>query len=67
MKTDILLDRANKLDSTVPWILAGISAPGMALKQYINVVQLINASKWLSEGDRAQRKKDGLPRVKKMK
>jgi len=39
----------------------------MALKQYINVVQLVNASKWLSEGDRAQRKKDGYSRMKKVK
>lgn len=52
--------RANKMDSTVPWILAGISAPVMAGKQFINVVQLVKASKWLAEGDRAARKKAGL-------
>lgn len=28
----------------------------MALKQFINVVQLVKASKWLAEGDRARRK-----------
>ena len=39
----------------------------MAVKQWINVKQLINASKWLAEGDRAQRKKTGLPRAKKVR
>jgi CDP-diacylglycerol--inositol 3-phosphatidyltransferase len=56
--------RANKMDSKVPWTLAGISVLGMLLKQYINVLQLVNASQWLAEGDRAQRKKLGLPRRK---
>ena len=59
--------RANKMDSQVPWILAALSAPGMAVKQWINVKQLINASKWLAEGDRAQRRKMGLPRAKKVR
>lgn len=54
--------RANKMDSTVPWILAAISAPVMAFKQFVNVVQLIKASKWLGEGDVAARKKDALKR-----
>ncbi|KAF2740847.1 hypothetical protein EJ04DRAFT_507836 [Polyplosphaeria fusca] len=56
--------RANKMDSTVPWILAIASFPVMFLKQYINVVQLVKASQWLAEGDRAERKKKGLPRRK---
>jgi CDP-diacylglycerol--inositol 3-phosphatidyltransferase len=34
----------------------------MALKQYINVVQMVKASQWLAEGDREARKKAGLPR-----
>jgi CDP-diacylglycerol--inositol 3-phosphatidyltransferase len=34
----------------------------MAGKQLINVVQLVKASKWLAEGDRAERKRLGLPR-----
>ncbi|KAI9690194.1 MAG: CDP-diacylglycerol-inositol 3-phosphatidyltransferase [Bathelium mastoideum] len=59
------LARANKLDSTVPWILAGISFPVMAGKQIINVIQLVKASRWLAEGDRAERKKLGLSRTKK--
>jgi CDP-diacylglycerol--inositol 3-phosphatidyltransferase len=49
--------RANKMDSTIPWILAGISAPVMAGKQIINVIQLVKASKWLGEGDVAARRK----------
>lgn len=49
------LARANKMDSFWPWVLAGISAPVMAGKQVINVVQLVKASKWLAEGDVAER------------
>ncbi|KAI0884874.1 CDP-alcohol phosphatidyltransferase-domain-containing protein [Annulohypoxylon maeteangense] len=56
--------RANKMDSTFPWILAGVSAPIMALKQFLNVVQLVKASRWLGEGDVEARKKAGLPRRK---
>lgn len=54
------LARANKLDSTVPWILAGLSAPVMLGKQIISVVQLIKASRWLAEGDVAERRKRRL-------
>lgn len=54
--------RANKMDSTVPWILCIASFPIMFGKQIINVVQLVKASKWLAEGDRAERKRLGLPR-----
>lgn len=52
--------RANKMDSTVPWVLAAISSPVMLGKQVMNVIQLINASRWLGEGDRAARKKAGI-------
>lgn len=52
--------RANKMDSTVPWVLAGISFPVMAGKQIINVIQLVKASKWLGEGDVAARRKAGI-------
>lgn len=52
--------RANKIDSQVPWIITIISAPVMAFKQYVNVIQLINASQMLAESDlkarRANRK-----------
>lgn len=50
------------MDSTIPWILAAVSFPVMFFKQFVNVVQLVNASKWLAEGDRETRKKQGLPR-----
>lgn len=57
--------RANKMDSTVPWILMIVSAPIMALKQWINVVQMVKASQWLAEGDREKRRAEGLPRKSK--
>lgn len=56
------LARANKMDSTVPWILAAISLLGFAFKQFLNVVQLVKACRWLAEGDRDLRKAAGLPR-----
>ncbi|PSK51783.1 hypothetical protein B9Z65_3050 [Elsinoe australis] len=56
--------RANKMDSTVPWILVIISAPIMAFKQWVNVIQIVKASKWLAEGDLAERAKLGLPKKK---
>lgn len=59
--------RANKMDSTVPWIIAGISFPVMAGKQIINVVQLVKASRWLAEGDIEMRRAAGLPRKQKQK
>ena len=52
--------RANKMDSTVPWILCAISFPVMAFKQIVNVIQLVEASRWLAEGDRKMRKQAGL-------
>ena len=48
--------RANKMDSTIPWILVSISAPVMLGKQIINVIQMVKASRWLAEGDVARRK-----------
>jgi len=58
------LARANKMDSKGPWIIAGISAPVMALKQFLNVLQLVKASKWLAEGDIRTRRAQGLPKKK---
>jgi len=58
------LARVNKMDSFVPWVLAGISFPIMAAKQFINVVQLVKASKWLAEVDIKARKAKGLPEKK---
>lgn len=57
--------RANKMDSTVPWILCVVSFPVMAFKQYVNVIQIREASKWLAEGDLADRARKGLGPVKK--
>ncbi len=48
--------RANKIDSFWPWVVTGISAPVMLFKQFVNVVQLVNASRWLAEGDRLNRR-----------
>ncbi|WYZ35912.1 hypothetical protein EsH8_X_000559 [Colletotrichum jinshuiense] len=56
------LARANKIDSYWPRVLTYISAPGMAAKQIINVLQLVSASKWLAEGDAAARRSKGLLR-----
>ncbi|TEA09779.1 CDP-diacylglycerol--inositol 3-phosphatidyltransferase [Colletotrichum sidae] len=56
------LARANKMDSFWPWVITGISFPVMAMKQFINMVQAVKASKWLAEGDLATRKAHGLPR-----
>jgi CDP-diacylglycerol--inositol 3-phosphatidyltransferase len=52
--------RANKMDSFVPWTLCVISMPVMLFKQFVNVVQLVEASKWLAEGDRKMRKQAGF-------
>ena len=48
--------RANKIDSFWPWVITGISAPVMLFKQFVNIVQMVNASKWLAEGDRLNRR-----------
>lgn len=53
---------ANKMDSTVPWILAVVSFPIMAGKQIINVVQLIKASRWLAEDDLQKRREEARNR-----
>jgi len=61
------LARANKMDSTVPWIIAGVCFPVMAFKQALNILQLVYASQWLAEGDREVRRAAGLPRERKSK
>ncbi|KAF4591557.1 CDP-diacylglycerol--inositol 3-phosphatidyltransferase [Ophiocordyceps camponoti-floridani] len=58
------LARANKMDSNGPWILAGISFPVMAMKQFINVVQLVKASKSLAEVDVKARRARGVSAAK---
>jgi hypothetical protein len=57
--------RANKMDSTVPWILAGLSFPVMFGKQVINVIQLVKASKLLGEVDVKKRQEAGITRRRK--
>ncbi|KAH8166408.1 hypothetical protein CIB48_g1830 [Xylaria polymorpha] len=57
--------RANKMDSTWPWILAGISAPVMIIKNFLNIIQLVKASKWLAEGDVQARRNAALAKAKK--
>jgi CDP-diacylglycerol--inositol 3-phosphatidyltransferase len=59
--------RANKMDSTWPWIISGVCLPVMAAKQIINVIQLVNASKQLAEVDIKTRRAKGLPRQVKSK
>jgi len=61
------LARANKMDSFWPWVIASISLPVMVGKQWINIVQLVKASRWLAEGDIEMRRAAGLPRRRKMK
>ncbi|EPE35023.1 hypothetical protein GLAREA_10718 [Glarea lozoyensis ATCC 20868] len=48
--------RSNKIDSRVPWVALCISSVFMLFKQYVNVIQLVEASKWLAEGDARRRK-----------
>ncbi|KAK8862197.1 cdp-diacylglycerol-inositol 3-phosphatidyltransferase pis [Apiospora arundinis] len=61
------LARANKMDSFWPWVIAGVSFPVMAIKQFLNIVQLVKASRWIAEGDVDQRRAAGLPRSKTAK
>ena len=57
--------RANKIDSTIPWTLAGVSLPVMVGKQVINVIQMIKASRWLGEGVVAARRQARLAASRK--
>ena len=57
--------RANKIDSTIPWWLFGISCPVMLAKQVINVRQMITASQWLGEGDVEARRQARIKEGKK--
>ncbi|KAI9701283.1 MAG: CDP-diacylglycerol-inositol 3-phosphatidyltransferase [Candelina mexicana] len=61
------LARANKMDSTWPWIITIASSPVMLGKQFINVIQLVKASKWLAEGDIESRRAQGLPKGRRSK
>lgn len=50
------------MDDAVPWALLYISTPLMAFKQWVNIIQLREASRRLAEGDVEARKMAGLPR-----
>lgn len=58
--------RADKINYFGPLVLFCISSPVMAFKQFVNVIQLIEASKRLAEGDIETRQKAGLPRQPKL-
>ncbi|KAL3463609.1 hypothetical protein BJX64DRAFT_287350 [Aspergillus heterothallicus] len=49
--------RANKIDSYWPRILFCVSSPIMLYKQFVNVVQLVQASSWIAQGDVEARRK----------
>ncbi|KAH6983138.1 CDP-alcohol phosphatidyltransferase-domain-containing protein [Ilyonectria sp. MPI-CAGE-AT-0026] len=59
--------RANKIDSFWPWVLVRVSFPVMAIKQFLNIVQLVKASRSLADVDIKARKEKGLPRKTKAK
>lgn len=51
---------ANKIDDTIPWILLYASSGFMLFKQYVNVVQLVEASRLLAQGDAEMRERARL-------
>ena len=59
--------RANKIDPYWPSVLVRLSFPVMAAKQFINVVQLVKASRWLAEVDVKAREAKGFPQKSKPK
>lgn len=48
--TDISFS-ANKISSSAPWFILAVSSSFMLFKQYVNVIQLVEASRWLAQGD----------------
>lgn len=56
---------ANKVDDTIPWILLYASSAFMLFKQYVNVVQLVEASKLLVQGDVEMRERAGVAKSKR--
>lgn len=53
-----VIPSANKIDSAIPWALLVTSSVFMLFKQYVNIVQLVEASKWLVQGDMEIRRKE---------
>jgi hypothetical protein len=56
--------RGNKMSDTVPRVLMKGSAPGMVVKQVVNVLQLMYASRRLAEGDRRERRRARATRLR---
>ncbi|KAI9374755.1 CDP-alcohol phosphatidyltransferase-domain-containing protein [Aspergillus egyptiacus] len=55
--------RANKVNSFWPWVCLSASLPFMLYKQYVNVVQLVQASRLIAQGDiEARRRKRAMRR-----
>ncbi|KAL3493340.1 CDP-alcohol phosphatidyltransferase-domain-containing protein [Aspergillus germanicus] len=50
--------RANKIGNFWPWVLFSISLPVMLYKQVVNVVQLVQASRRIAQGDIEARRKE---------
>jgi CDP-diacylglycerol--inositol 3-phosphatidyltransferase len=50
--------RANKIGSFWPGVLFASSSPVMLYKQVVNVVQLVQASRWIAQGDIEARRKE---------
>ncbi|EAW20216.1 CDP-alcohol phosphatidyltransferase family protein [Aspergillus fischeri NRRL 181] len=49
---------------SMPWLWLTLSSPLMLFKQYVNVVQLVEASRWLARGDVEMRRDARLLRAK---
>jgi hypothetical protein len=50
--------RANKISNFWPWVLFSISSPVMLYKQVVNVVQLVQASRRIAQGDIEARRRE---------
>jgi CDP-diacylglycerol--inositol 3-phosphatidyltransferase len=60
----LICNSANKIDSSMPCLLLTLSSPFMLFKQYVNGVQLVEASRWLGRGDVEMRRNASLLRAK---
>jgi len=54
--------RANKINRYWPQVLFCVSFPFMLYKQYVNVVQFVQARKWIAQGDLEERRRSGSSR-----
>jgi len=54
-----LLGYIHGIPLSYPYLIAFVTFPICAFKNWINVVQMINAAKALAEVDREDRRKDG--------